>query len=291
MRLPTLKVLTHSGKFHPDELFACAMLAHFKQSWLKIKRSRSEEVITNYREKGHYIIDVGDVYNPPFSLDHHQKSFNKLNKFGNVMSSCGIMWEELKKSCELTESMINKIDEFVNIVDMHDNGVKFAPELEYITLFNYSSAEEDKRFMNAFRVVCLHFANLMQRWKYECINEREHTLIVNSPEYYNSDKTVIAFNGKLSITEIINSSSALLVVYKRSNDECVIQSLNAGIEVDFSVRCPAPDDWLGKSSGEVDELPELVFCHKGGFITVVKTDIDNAVKIAETIVQKHNEKS
>lgn len=293
MRLPTLKVLTHNGKFHPDEIIALVMLAHFKESWLHITRSRDKDVIKRFRDKKRYIVDVGDVYDPPFSLDHHQESFDKVNSFGNQMSSCGIMWETLKQEQFITPNMISRIDEFVNNVDMHDNGVRYFKEIEFISLYNYEKKSEtnpDSNFISAFKATHTYFKLLMKKWTYECMNEILHMDIISNDESYNADKTVIIIPDKISISEIINSTNAKLIVYKRNDEEYIIQSLNEEIEVNFSVRCPAPEYWLGKSVGELPEVPELVFCHKGGFITIVKSDLETAVKVAEMIVKYNSDK-
>lgn len=73
------RIITHSGQFHADEIFACALI----QSILKevpIVRTR-ELTIDDMNDPETWIIDVGGVHNPELRLfDHHQdKSLDASN--------------------------------------------------------------------------------------------------------------------------------------------------------------------------------------------------------------------
>ena len=64
-----LKIGTHSGVFHSDEVFACALLQVILNKELQIKRSRNIRDLTG----SDYIIDIGREYEPTMNLfDHHQ---------------------------------------------------------------------------------------------------------------------------------------------------------------------------------------------------------------------------
>ena len=62
-------IVTHSGRFHADDLFATAMLLEYFVGKAKVVRSVDPQVI----EKGDYVLDVGRVYNTAKNrFDHHQ---------------------------------------------------------------------------------------------------------------------------------------------------------------------------------------------------------------------------
>lgn len=66
-----LKIITHSGKFHADEVFATAVLEILLgKDKVEIIRSRDNSVI----DSGDYVVDVGGVYDPKTNrFDHHQE--------------------------------------------------------------------------------------------------------------------------------------------------------------------------------------------------------------------------
>ena len=64
------KVITHSGNFHTDEVFACAVLSLLYDGAIEIVRTRDPEVWVT----GDYVVDVGNEYDPARGrFDHHQE--------------------------------------------------------------------------------------------------------------------------------------------------------------------------------------------------------------------------
>jgi uncharacterized UPF0160 family protein len=65
-------IVTHNGKYHPDEVFACAtLLVMLERNGLKgmIIRTRDESFI----EKADFVCDIGNVYDASRQrFDHHQ---------------------------------------------------------------------------------------------------------------------------------------------------------------------------------------------------------------------------
>ena len=66
-----MKIITHNGQFHADEVFACALiLEHVGE--LEIQRTRVIDAV-EYSNTETFIVDVGGVYDPEMrNFDHHQ---------------------------------------------------------------------------------------------------------------------------------------------------------------------------------------------------------------------------
>ena len=65
-----MKIGTHNGKFHTDEVVACMMLTQFTEKFkaASITRSRDLEVL----KEMDIVVDVGGVYDPETNrYDHH----------------------------------------------------------------------------------------------------------------------------------------------------------------------------------------------------------------------------
>lgn len=69
-----LKIITHSGLFHADEVFSIALLV-MNGKPAEILRTRNARIIDEFRNrKDVFILDVGGAYNPEFAcFDHHSK--------------------------------------------------------------------------------------------------------------------------------------------------------------------------------------------------------------------------
>lgn len=286
-----IKVITHDGKFHPDEIFACVLLNYFTGDELKIIRTRDEKIIAQaQKDYRTYVVDVGGVYDPKMNnLDHHQSTFNKTGTNGDVLSSCGLMWHKLRNTLNLSDFIKNKIDEFTINIDRHDNGVEYFKEVEIISLYNYyeqGKVRQNTKFRRAYAMACTHFKNLMNMWHE--IEQRELSAI----EAIKHAKDGIIFSEeRLGVNETMNATDNFVVVTPRSGDEYTINSLNEGIEIDFSTRCPAPVEWRGLSDKDLNKasgFKDMVFCHKSGFITIVKGK-ENALAVAKEIIKQHKQ--
>ena len=170
-----IRVVTHDGIFHADELLACAALSiAYGRDNVVIVRSRHSkvlEVATN--DKDMWVIDVGNSYDPEIlNFDHHMRDFDVTNSFGNKLSSFGLVVEELLRRdffTEVKESLLK----FSNKVDMLDNGVQKAEDLSFLSVLNSYSDNEVINFYAALEVAMTYLRSLINQWKEEVtINER-----------------------------------------------------------------------------------------------------------------------
>ena len=282
-----IQVVTHSGVFHADEVFACALLCiAYGQENVSIIRTRDAEVLAKAtQDENVWVVDVGDDFNPSMlNFDHHMRDFDGLNKHNNKLSSFGMVVETLLRRTlfiEVKDSLL----EFSNRVDMLDNGVKKAEDLSFISVFNSYSKSEYLSFYSALHTAISYLRSLINKWKEErIIDMRLNDSLGNMTEdgiIYNTDY--------IPVDERANAiPEAKLVVYKSKAGTFNIQSVNVGETKDFSVRCPSPEGWRGLRDNELIRasggLP-LTFCHVGGFLTVTSTDdIEEALRVARIII-------
>ena len=282
-----IQVVTHSGIFHADEVFACALLCiAYGRDNVGIIRSRDHKVLEiATSNKDTWTIDVGNSYDPEIlNFDHHMRDFDVTNSFGNKLSSFGMVVEALLRRSFFSEVRQQLLD-FSNKVDLMDNGIEVAEDLLFLSVLNSYSDNEVINFYSALETAISYLRSLINKWKEErIINLRLNDSLGNMTEdgiIYNTDY--------IPVDERANAiPEAKLVVYKNKAGTYNIQSVNVGETKDFSVRCPAPSKWLGLRDNELIRasggLP-LTFCHVGGFLTVTSTDeIEEALRVARIII-------
>lgn len=142
-----LKIATHDGIFHCDEVLACYMLQQLpKYSSAEIIRTRKPELI----DTCDIVVDVGSVFDVEKNrFDHHQKSFQSTlsilrpelgDKWNIRLSSAGLIYtyfgEEVIRTLlkrernyditdEALKSVYQKVYEyFIREIDAIDNGVQ-----------------------------------------------------------------------------------------------------------------------------------------------------------------------
>jgi uncharacterized UPF0160 family protein len=180
-----MKIVTHSGRFHTDEVYASALLDYlYSIADEDITRTRDQKVINEAAEdENTIIIDVGRKYDPSkLFYDHHQAEFNDTfsDDYDIPLSSCGLIWkhygqkiveaflvEYYPKDVELVD-VDTVYEEFyrkmILSIDANDNGIKqlknpqgvqynfhYNPTLtEMVSLFNSGSCKDEKAQMEGF---------------------------------------------------------------------------------------------------------------------------------------------
>lgn len=146
--------VTHSGKFHVDEVMATVFLSKINDNIILFRTPSTQNL--NLNNKLVYDIGYG-------KFDHHQKNRNGKRKEGIYYSSMGLLWKEygkfyLKKlNVNDIDSVFNYIDEeLIKYIDAADNMQfeylenKIMPD--FIKLCNpewNEEVSENEAFMNA----------------------------------------------------------------------------------------------------------------------------------------------
>lgn len=124
-----IKVVTHSGLFHTDEVFACAAISiYHSDDCVDIIRSRNPV----YFDSADYVVDVGGKYDGAKYFDHHQRGFDEARPNGVKYSSFGLVWKLLGEKIAGSEEIADLVDQsLVQFIDQVDNGQVSVPEGVY----------------------------------------------------------------------------------------------------------------------------------------------------------------
>ncbi len=149
--------VTHSGKFHVDEVISTIFLSKIIDRVVLMRVATTENKIL--KDKIVYDIGYGE-------FDHHQKNRNGQRKNGIYYSSIGLLWKKFGKKYleKLGTRYINEIFEYmdselIQYIDATDNMQieylenKISPD--FIKLCNpqwNENISEDEAFMNAIKL-------------------------------------------------------------------------------------------------------------------------------------------
>lgn len=141
-----MKIITHNGIFHADEIFAIALLKKVFGKHISIERTRtiSKKDLNN---KDVWVLDVGSMYSPiKHNFDHHQdENLSSTNMLVlNYLFSENLIDEEIHKYLHTsfeTISMIDKngekefngwqVNTLIRAMNYIPNGWKIAEKIAY----------------------------------------------------------------------------------------------------------------------------------------------------------------
>lgn len=287
-----IRIITHSGTFHLDELLAIAALRIFHRGTpCTIIRTRDEEVI----QTGDYVVDVGDVYDPAMNrFDHHQKGGAGARANGIPYSAFGLVWKEYGERISGSARVAQAIDEKIgHPVDMGDNIQEYYKLIRhdteplilqmFVAAFRPSwndGVTYDERFTEIL--------DMIERFLFLSINLEKDRVEGEAlvAEVYNRtlDKRIVVLDGPYPWHWKLAEHPEPLYVVKPKNQsvwwevECVRDNPNS-----FDNRRDLPLKWAGLSDGklaEVTGVPDALFCHNHRYIAVARSK-EGALRLAE----------
>lgn len=292
------KVITHSQQFHIDELMAIALLDTyvFKDTKYELIRTRDEKILeAGRKDPNSFLIDVGGQYEAEMlNFDHHQNDSNLCWKDGTPYSSCGIVWKWLRDTKKLHQHMNEETmdiieKDLIRRVDLHDNGIEKMSELIFLIMYNRKPDDpraQDAQFKRALRAAKDYFINFYTYVRGNMKAEKEIVKAIKNSESY-VDIVVCDSNIKDASKRIAQLTDKKMVIYPHSNGTWAIKTIPSDPRNDFTQKCPAPKEWLGLKEAELEKVSNikgLYFCHKGGFLTFFKGDLEEAIKVARFII-------
>jgi uncharacterized UPF0160 family protein len=277
-------LVTHSGRFHADEVFATAMVLMVQKH--EIIRTRDETVIN----QAEIVLDVGAEYNPEkLRFDHHQNSFVRTRKDGPPFATAGLIWEfygsDILKQKGLSDDyeiqfVINRVDaKIIADIDAVDNGL-FSddprPSISLvIAMMNQKPTASDDEQLAAFFHALTISKGILNNFIDQAIGEARDII-----ELKKSAKQVI--NGililekKLSFKDFLRSQPQIKrVVYPRPEDAYGVFCNNKKNHLSKKIRGLREEE-LNQATG----LTDAVFCHKTGFMAVCKS-LESALILAK----------
>lgn len=300
-----MRLVTHDGTFHYDEVLATAILTKIYPD-SEIIRTREESII----QTGDIIYDVGRVYDPlNRRFDHHQNTFNEFfsSKYNVKLSSAGLVFKHfheklfekygMYKKSPVYEDMVDKVySEFFLPADAIDNGYdsifgQIIPRTVADVVVNFNvdtrnSADQERRFISALQFVSKDLDNYLN-----C------TLCYYAPSYESMYNVISNFEGDIFVTservsrQVINDICERLqkdikfVIFHGEGDPRIYSVPKTSKK--FELKCPLHAEWWGLAGNELVKASGItgsVFVHANGFTGENKT-LEGAIKMCELSLQ------
>lgn len=296
-RKQKITIVTHSSKFHTDDIFAVATLFLVLENEYEVTviRSREKEII----EKGDYVVDVGEIYDASINrYDHHQGGGAGKRENGVPYASFGLVWKHFGEKISGSEKVSKQIDEIiVQPIDANDNGLQFLetkiPDLHpfdsgLITHVFSPTWKEDSVDIDSIFIELVsyakHFIKRAILVRTHSVEGEEHVLNAYKDA---TDKRIIELDERYPWEEVLlKFPEPLYVIYKKRIDnnwsiKCVKKK-----SFSYETRKKLPESWAGKSGVELDKATGVegsVFCHNARFMAVNKTK-EGILKMAEIAI-------
>ena len=284
MFMKIVKVATHDGVFHADEVFALAVLKlcmKIDDVDIEVIRTRDMDKISSCD----MAVDVGSEYNNvKRKYDHHQIDKPATRKNGIPYASFGLIWKhfgrQLTSGIDVWEAIEQKL---VLPIDALDNGVSISMPIfkdvyefaiaQVISAISMAYSEDQNiAFEKAFEFATMIVIGEIKKAENKVEGERivsEEIKNQNEPEVLVLDKYI---SWEVAVSKFKNIK--LVIFPDKSPNRWCIQAARDDLEIFNHDRISFPKNWRGLTDEELIALsgvPDSVFCHTGGFFAVAKT--------------------
>lgn len=286
------KLVTHSGKFHADDVFATAVLKKVF-THIEVVRSREQEVL----DAGDIVYDVGLVYDPAiYRYDHHQPGGAGFRDNGIPYAAFGLIWKHFGQQLCSSEAVWKAVDErLVERVDATDTGYASpasytVPTLEHYTLdtiagaFNPTWTESYEQSLEYFMEYVAFAERLLER---EIVRAEAFVLGRERVAQAYSDavnKEIIILDRGYPWREVLVSyPEPKFVVFPEVNtNRFMVQAVHQSL-AGYETRARFPKAWGGlvnEALSQASGVPGSCFCHTAGFLAVHETQT-GAIALAQ----------
>ncbi len=284
-----MKIITHNGNFHADDVFGVAtLLLHFAGEGKepKIIRTRDPETI----KTGDIVLDVGGEYDQERNrFDHHQIGGAGKRENDVPYASFGLIWKKfgpaIAGDSEVAELVDKNLVQFIDAADNGDGELKpfKADALPYtikraIDIFNPDWRDERQDFDGWF-FQAVGFASGVLKREIEFAKMTLESRQAVAAAYQNAtDKRIIVLDKEYQWEDILNKyPEPLFVILPRLGEENKIVwrlgTVRDGRE-SFANRKDLPVEWAGKRNEElvkITDVADALFCHNKLFVAYTKS--------------------
>jgi uncharacterized UPF0160 family protein len=295
--MENMKVVTHSGRFHADDVFATAVLQAALDG-IDLIRTRDAEVIAG----ADLVFDVGGVYAPETRrYDHHMRDLPRRPD-GTPYSSVGLIWRDYGRAAlprlvpgiegETLETVWRAIDqELILAIDRADNGVGPVCPGQLSLLIEAFNPTWDGRqsYDAAFREAAEAARDILARSCRQAHAASRATAVVLAAAKQTRDPRIIVLDRKLPWENAVYEGGLeelLFVVYPNEDGTAWYCRAVPPEPNSFAQRLPLPEAWRGlqdEAFSRAAGIPDGVFCHPSGFICGARSR-ESTIGLAEQAI-------
>ena len=287
-----LRVVTHNGTFHADDVFACAIL---KAAAGRVELIRTRDVAL--MAAADVVFDVGGAYDRDARrYDHHMRD-KPLRATGEPFSSAGLVWRDFGAAAvgnllsvvspDSLDRIVAMVDAtLVRDIDLMDNGAMTPTPGHFSTVieaFNPTFAEDDREesaaFLQAVDVASAVLARVCAQANAAVLAERTVAEAADAAD----DPRIVVLDIRVPWEDAIFDLELGLVLYVvRPAGGAWTCSAVPPTRGSFDQRLPLPDAWGGLRDEELvaaTGVADATFCHPARFVCGAKSR-DGAVALA-----------
>lgn len=273
-----IRIVTHSGDFHADEVFAVATLRMVLGAVpSELIRTRDEEEI----KTGDYVVDVGGVYDQEKNrFDHHQEGRAGNHPNGIPYSSFGLVWKKFGPQVSGSPEIARQIMKSLVVpIDANDNGVEVYdlkfPDVEpfgisrLMTIWRPSFHEHEQNFDVAFEKAVSFARTVLERLIEQEKGEIEARKRIEKIIAETADPRVIILDAVYPWERTIADHTEVLYTVRQQSENLWRMKAARKDPKSFALRKPFPLAWAGKRGEELAKItgvPDALFCHNNRFI-------------------------
>jgi uncharacterized UPF0160 family protein len=288
------QIVTHNGKFHSDELIACAIVRLACGRIIPVIRSR--EVQGYLDDPNTIVVDVGGTFDSAWgNFDHHQRDAELVRRSNVPYSSAGLVWASIfgRELCQDT-SVWEAVDRKMAIIDASDNGVGPAMDelrislQEILSSFNTTWLEDGGGADTAFETTLAIATQVLRRWIAQAEAAVKATNLVEAA--CAKDPEILRLPQAMPWHDTFftaGNRTQQFVIFKGGEGDWRLQCIPPTLEESFKQRTPLPETWAGLRGVDLEAASGVrgaVFCHKGRFIAGSSTQdaVEEMARLALT---------
>lgn len=271
-----LKVGTHSGTFHADDVLAFGLIRVFVDPEAEVIRSRDLERLKSCD----VVVDVGGIYDPAQRrFDHHQGSYT------GHRSSAGMVLDWLEStdrvSADLAGMLRARAIDYVDAVDTGREAPRpdvpcFARIIDAIGQGCDTPDAQQAAFLEAAHIGIRLIEGLRRGWEEEAAARQ--IVLGAMAEAVAAGRSVIYLERYVPWKQIYFDHGGAThptdyVLYPSEGETWKLLAIPPSFER-FEQKRPLPASWAGKLGEELEEatgIPGALFCHKNRFVAVFRT--------------------
>lgn len=253
------EAMTHSGRFHADDVFSSALLRILNP---KIKIRRVRVVPEDYNG---IVFDIeGGEY------DHHGENMS-IRDNGIPYASFGLLWKQYGEQLVSKESVYMFDRTFIQPLDIQDNQGGNNLLARAITQANPnwdSKKSSDECFFKAIDI-----AQFILQNEIDSMNSANRAKTIVKEALRNQHNGIVVLNIGVPWKNILIPQKIFYVVYPSNRGGFNAQA----VPIDFETqqcKIPFPLLWRGKKGQELSGLigiENMNFCHVGGYLLNANT--------------------